>query len=432
VDRNPLALELARTALWLEAFTPDAPLSFLDHHLACGDALLGVLDLAVLKEGIPQDAYKPLTGDETEVCKALKFLTKQRDNRQIPLDLDATPMAESLSAMDKAPDDSLEAIADKCRKLVEAAAAGSGSPLAVGCDLFLAAFLAPKMAETKDLVPTTQDLLLTLTGGEPRPGVKDFARSVVTQNHGLHWPLAFAQVFQRGGFAVILGNPPWERIKLQEQEFFAERAPEISAAPNQAARRQRIAALATNDNAADRALFDDLHRAKHEAEAASLFAHDSGRYSHTGTGDVNLYALFAETALQATANDGRAGLVLPTGVATDDGTSAFFGHVVASRRLASLYDFENREAIFPGVHRSYKFCLFTLGMAEAVQFLFFATRVEHLNDPRRRFTLTPEEIALLNPNTRTCPVFRSQRDAELTKKIYRNVPVLIREWLKGE
>lgn len=74
-----------------------------------------------------------------------------------------------------------------------------------------------------------------------------------------------------------------------------------------------------------------------------------------------------------------------------------------------------------------KFCLLTLGHAPDAEFVCFATRVEQVNDPRRRFTLTPEEFRLINPNTRTCPVFRSQMDAELTKKIYRAAPVLIRD-----
>ena len=88
--------------------------------------------------------------------------------------------------------------------------------------------------------------------------------------------------------------------------------------------------------------------------------------------------------------------------------------------------------MFPGVHRSYKFCLLTVaGAARAVgstaEFAFFAHRVEDLNDPERRFELTAEDIALLNPNTQTCPIFRTRRDAEITKAIYRRVPVLVRE-----
>src|SRR5690606_18352445 len=143
--------------------------------------------------------------------------------------------------------------------------------------------------------------------------------------------------------------------------------------------------------------------------------------------DVNTYALFAETILQIHADSGRAGFIVPTGIATDDSTKAYFGHITQNRRLVSLYDIENREAVFPSVHRSYKFCLLTLGVAEQAEFVCFATQVSQLADPRRRFTLTPEEFRLINPNTLTCPVFRSERDAELTKKLYRAAPVLIDE-----
>lgn len=103
--------------------------------------------------------------------------------------------------------------------------------------------------------------------------------------------------------------------------------------------------------------------------------------------------------------------------------------MVEKRAIASLFDFENREAIFPGVHRSYKFCLLTLSAApvSAAQFAFFATRAEHLRDPQRRFSLDPAEIALFNPNTRTMPVFRTRADADLTRQIYQRVPVLVRE-----
>ena len=123
----------------------------------------------------------------------------------------------------------------------------------------------------------------------------------------------------------------------------------------------------------------------------------------------------------------RSGIIVPTGIATDDSTKAFFGHISSQGRLVSLYDFENRDGIFPSVHRSYKFCLLTLGAAPAAEFVFFAANVQQLEDQRRRFRLSADEFALINPNTLTCPVFRSERDAELTKKIYSRVPVLIDE-----
>jgi hypothetical protein len=184
----------------------------------------------------------------------------------------------------------------------------------------------------------------------------------------------------------------------------------------------------TDPSSAKRALYDAFQRAKREAEAESLYVRESGRFPLTAVGDVNTYALFAELFYRLKSESGRAGIIVPSGIATDDNTKAFFEEMAGSRQLVSLYDFENREAIFPSVHRSYKFCLLTLGSgALRTRFVFFATNVGHLADEQRRFLLSEKDIQLINPNTRTCPVFRSGIDAELTKKIYRRVPVLIDE-----
>ena len=155
----------------------------------------------------------------------------------------------------------------------------------------------------------------------------------------------------------------------------------------------------------------------------------SQRFPLTAVGDVNTYALFAEHFCGLMNPRGKAGVLVPTGIATDDSTKDFFGDLVEKRAIVSLFDFENREAIFPSVHRSYKFCLLTFSgtPVRQTQFVFFATRVEHLRDNRRRFTLDPAEIALFNPNTRTMPVFRTRADAELTRSIYQRIPVLVNE-----
>ena len=128
---------------------------------------------------------------------------------------------------------------------------------------------------------------------------------------------------------------------------------------------------------------------------------------------------------------GRAGIIVPTGIATDSFNRHFFKDLVTSRSLVSLFDFENSQPLFEGVHRSFKFCLLTLSGTDApvavASFAFFAHHPDDLNRPGTRFTLTPEEITLLNPNTGTCPVFRTRRDAEITLGIYRRLPVLIRK-----
>lgn len=452
VDKNPMAVELARTALWLEAYTPDRPLTFLDAHLRCGDALLGVLDEAILQDGIPDKAFNALSGDDKEVVKrikkanrdAAKGIAKAREKSRQMLSLDLGENVDA-AAFEALPDDTLEALQAKraAHAALEASIAASRARLAA--DIFVAAFVLPKTAETETRVPTSQDLWLVLNGDAPRPGIAESAHAAAHAAQAFHWWQAFPQVKARGGFDVLLGNPPWERIKLQEEEFFATRSPLVAEAQHKAERGRRIGLLAEGmllhtlypeveaaqglvpPNGAEQALYADFLAARRNAEAASLFAHDAGRYPLTGVGDVNTYALFAETFAQLMAEAGRAGFIVPTGIATDDSTKAFFAGLTQAGRLASLYDIENREAVFPSVHRSYKFCLLTLGRAEAAEFVCFAAQTHQLADPRRRFTLTPDEFRLINPNTLTCPVFRSERDAALTKKLYRAAPVLIAE-----
>jgi len=458
VDRNPMAIELARMALWLEGYEEGRPLGFLDHHLQVGDALLGLTDLTVLEQGIAKDAFKPLSGDDKDVCKelakanaaGLKQIAKDLQGKQMLLGADNRSGLEALRAIETLPADTPEQVAAKEQAWRHFLEDSAHRPLAHAADVLVGAYLLPKVEDTADTVPTSITLHALLTAPERAqtehadPIVA--ARDACEQARVFHWPLAFPQVFAQGGFDCVLGNPPWERIKLQEEEFFATRHRDVAQARNKAERAQRIQWLSegmlarhlypdlaheTHEDEAEKRLYREFVTARRTAEAASVFAHvkgvDGGRYPLTGVGDVNTYALFAETILQIHADSGRAGFIVPTGIATDDSTKAYFGHITQNRRLVSLYDIENREAVFPSVHRSYKFCLLTLGAAERAEFVCFATQVSQLADPRRRFTLTPEEFRLINPNTLTCPVFRSERDAELTKKLYRAAPVLMRD-----
>jgi hypothetical protein len=458
VDRNPMAIELARTALWLEGFEQGRPLGFLDHHMQVGDALLGLTDLKVLELGIAKDAFKPLSGDDKEVCKqlaktnaaALKDLDKKRNASAFgQLDVSAATGSglSQLQALEALPENTTRQIAAKeaaYRAFLEQA---KTSRLALAADLLVGAFLLPKLAASQDDIPTSATLYLTLLGDTlptQQSGALAAAQAACVEAHVLHWPLAFPQVFAGGGFDCVLGNPPWERIKLQEEEFFATRHRDVAQAKNKAERSQRIQWLAEGMLAkhlfsqiehapqvceAEQRLYAEFISARRTAEAASVFAHvkgnDGGRYPLTGVGDVNTYALFAETISQITHITGRAGFIVPTGIATDDSTKAYFSYLTQNALLVKLQAFENEEFIFPSVHHSFRFCMLTLGKSDQAEFVFFARQPSQIHDPRRRFTLTPDEFRLINPNTLTCPVFRSERDAVLTQKLYRATPVLI-------
>ncbi len=227
------------------------------------------------------------------------------------------------------------------------------------------------------------------------------------------------------GFDCVIGNPPWERIKLQEREFFSLPAPEIATATNAATRRKLVAKL----EAADPALFERYQQARSSADSLLTYCRTSDQYPLTGKGDINLYAVFAELAYQLVAPYGRVGLLTPSGIASDKTTMDFFAAVAETNRLIRLYDFENKKVFFPEVHASFKFCILNFGGVEvrhsASDFAFFLHSVDELEERNRHIELSGDDIKLLNPNTRTCPIFRTRRDAEITKAIYRRIPILI-------
>ncbi|MFZ5993346.1 MAG: Eco57I restriction-modification methylase domain-containing protein [Deinococcota bacterium] len=427
VDLNPMAVELAKLSLWIAAAARGRPLSFLDHHLKVGNSLVGA-PRDFLEMGIPKEAYKR-EGVPAEVVKGLSFTKKPG---KTPLALDNPPPPPPLDYEEKSVQD-----VEKKRRLYtqwrQSEAVQKWERLA---DYWVAAFyLRPTPAVR---LPDAQGLnWLAQQAGHASlaqwenstylsPPTLAAIQTAQYRHRFFHWWLEFPDVMERGGFDVVLGNPPWEKVKLEDKQFFADKAPEIAEAENAAKRQRLIAALAKENPA----LFQAYQEALAEAQAVSGFVRHSGRFPLTARGDVNTYPLFAELARALLRPRGRAGLIVPTGIATDDSNKEFFSDVVARGELAALYDFENREGIFPGVHRSYKFALLALKKERdqaPARLAFFLTRPEGLDDPTRVFSLTPEDFALLNPNTRTCPVFRTRQDAELTRAIYRRVPVLWRE-----
>jgi hypothetical protein len=429
VDKNPLAVELCRVALWLEAHCEGKPLTFLDHRIRCGDSLVGVFDLSVLRQGIPDEAFTPRTGDDRAVASDWKKRNRKERSgqRYLPFDpVSALPQlaaaTDELSAMR---DDTPDQVRRKRERYERQRNEVGFLRQLEACNLWTAAFFQP-LRKGQPII-TTETVLTHLEGREVTGDLLGLAEELAQRHWFFHWPLEFPEVFAQGGFDVVLSNPPWERIKLQEEEFFAARDRDIAGAPTAAERKKLIARLREDRPQ----LWREYTEALDSAEATSNFLRNSSRFPLTGRGDINTYAVFAELCRALLRPAGRAGIIVPTGIATDHTTSEFFDDLAAKRSLVSLYDFENRKGIFPGVHRSYKFCLLTLGGAgrgpRSAEYAFFCHEAADLSDPERRFTLSAADFRLLNPNTRTAPIFRSRRDAELTKHIYRRVPVLIEE-----
>ncbi|MCC6284714.1 MAG: N-6 DNA methylase [Phycisphaerales bacterium] len=254
--------------------------------------------------------------------------------------------------------------------------------------------------------------------------------------HAMNWVEAFPQVFgtgQAGGFDCVIGNPPWERVKVQDREFFSLTDPVTAQAVSAADRKQRIAAMPTAAPELHESYLAARDRAQRMLDYARVPASQGGRYPLTGKGDVNLYMLFAELARAIVAPAGMVGVLVPSGIATDDTTKEFFNDLMDRKALVSLYDFENRNKVFEDVDGRFKFSALVFhgseGQTEQADFVFFAHGVDEVADTntQRHIPLTAADMKLLNPNTKTCPIFRTRRDANLTRAIYKRVPIMIDE-----
>ncbi|KUN22123.1 restriction endonuclease [Streptomyces antibioticus] len=445
VDLNPMAVELAKVSLWIEAMEPGKPLGFLDAHVKQGNGLIGATP-KLLADGVPDDAFKPIEGDDRKYAAGLVKRNKAQRGGQDELlfDTDALPgnerYAAELAAISAAPADLLEQV----RAQESAYRAYTQSAAYVqdlhAADAWCAAFVWPKQEGAPE-APTDQ--VFRALRGRDQSAVPDDTHECILrlrdQYSFFHWHLEFPEVFsvpesgvgvQRGtgwagGFDAVVGNPPWERVKLQEQEFFAQRDPRIAEAKNAAARKRLIVEL-RNDPDGVR-LYTEFEDAKRRAEGESHFLRVSARFPLTGRGDINTYAVFTETDRTLTGSRGRTGVIVPTGIATDATTQFFFKDLVTKGHLVALYGFENEEKVFPGVHHSVNFALFCMAGSgspdEPISIAFRVRQAEQISE--RSYALTGRDIQLLNPNTGTCPVFRSRRDAEVTLGIYRRIPVLI-------
>lgn len=453
-DRNPMAIELCKVALWIESLEPGKPLSFLDSRVKCGDSLIGIFDYEMLRAGIPDEAFSAMSGDDKDVAKAYARLNKgERDGKvatgfikALAAPIEIIDGARKIATM---PEDTLSQVKAKARAFARYESSEQRQRLKLACDMYVAAFFTPKVGEVPSAqtvvampVPTTGAMWDVIADETRSDFLLKNSHKVAEENSALHWPLVFPVVMARGGFDAVVGNPPWEVSQLNETEFFAACDGTIAALPGNK-RKQAIAKLEVENPA----LWNDFQMAKRGFEANNAFIRASKRFKKTAVGKLNTYSLFAEHFSKLTrrsaqtspvqgiadkggvdeAPAGRAGMIVPTGIATDSSTSAFFGDLVANKRLAALFDFENREGLFPGVHPGYRFSTLVMGPSNLAHFAFLMFNTAMLDEKERCFTLSPEQIEAINPNTKTAPVFRSRADAELTAKLYNKAPVLIEE-----
>ena len=434
VDKNPLTVELAKVSLWLHSFTVGAPLSFLDHHLRCGDSLIG------MRVWDARDEIRRLGGlSAASAVAGAEAATAGMQRIEEMSDADVAEVRESAALFR-----GVEHTTATLRGLLDFLCglrwltAGMKRRERTEYELPLVDFLEQNSQDAYKLLALGPGAVDDVSPGSEETSAADFeamwsdARSVADSERFLHWEVAFPGVWHgwqdvrpRGGFDAVIGNPPWDRIEQQEVEWFAIRDNEVALASTGAMRKALI--KRRMDEGDELAL--EYEKVRESAATVRAMARSYGDYPLLSGGRINLYSLFVERAMSLVKPDGFVGLLTPSGIYADKTASRFFQSVSTSGRVGGLFDFENKKIFFKDVHASFKFCVLVFGGEERrfdeTECAFFLHDTDAVKDPERCFPLAPDDFARVNPNTGTAPVFRTRRDAEITRRIYERHPVLV-------
>ena len=469
VDYNPDAVELCKVVLWIEGYCAGKPLSFLDHHIRCGNSVVGVTDLDTLLAGVPKEAFSAEDSDtkrkiinlnkealkdvalvQSGKAKGLSISLFTQDFTIQSIDSEQVGLASKVREISKLPEDSLQEQQTKQRCWEELMDSPRVECLRRSCDIYTYAYY--KQFTSKDIesdldetgtftafnIPYTRTVFQALQEIkylDDNDGIVDAQRlpddfrqevaNVARQHRFFHWCVEFPEVFAYdGGFDVMCGNPPWDKLQMEDEKWFVGKDMDIVNAANQSERNKKIKALAYSNPA----LFEAYQRARIDIASQSSFIKNSGRFVLSNYGKLDFYPLFAEHCMNCSKE--AWGLVVPIGLITNDSCKSLFGKLVEENRLKSIYCFENKEKLFE-IDSTIKFCLLTAGKksetSRIVHSGFYLTRIDHLLDSSRIYQLRTDDFALLNPNTKTCPIFRTSRDAELTTRIYHRTQILLSE-----
>jgi hypothetical protein len=471
VDLNPMAVELAKVSLWLEAMEPGKPLSFLDAHIKHGNGLIGATP-ALMRDGIPDKAFKAIEGDDDGWARQL--LNRNAEERkgqgvlfeaETETKVSNASFGRGLRRITTSPANDLTDVRRMEAAYRDWAASAEYLHALHLADAWCAAFVWLKREDAPPAI--THKVFRGLEDPEGDSAPQSTHNEIVRlrdQYAFFHWHLEFPEIFTvpegddastvagsvnpatgwAGGFSCVVGNPPWDKVDFEDKKYFSVVAPEIAEISG-TARRTRIAEWERENPEAGKR----YRQARRAVKGTFHFAGDSGVFplcakglTVKGVNSLQTDTLFAERMVNVVAPEGRSGLILPTAIATGAGSQHLFADFTRRGALASLYDFENRRPKstalpkggkwFESVDSRYKFCLLSLTgratRADASRIGFFLSDVTDLEDPNRVFALDPEGLARINPNTGTLPVFRTQRDADITADVYRRIPVL---WNEG-
>jgi hypothetical protein len=446
VDLNPMAVELCKVSLWLEALEPGKPLTFLENRVKQGNSLLGATP-ALLAAGIPDEAFTAIEGDDKEYVKKYKKANKEErkkrgqfalfDKSLEPWDRlgDVTAAARVVESV---PDDTLPAVRRKENEYAKMIRSSSYRFSRLWADAWCAAFVWKKTDEFPYPITEEEFRRLEATPHNVKPWMEEEIQRLADQYGFFHWHIEFPDVFRAeaepevrgndptgwtGGFDVVLGNPPWETMSPDVKEFFSIYKPSI-----------RIETAAEQSATVAELLREDTIRQGWENHRRTLyslvlFLRESGRYrlfaeGNLGKGDFNVYRMFVELGMQILGHDGSISQIVPDGFYSGANSSAIRAEIFAGYSAQILLGFENhRGAWFEGIHASTKFTLYSARKGGSTDHLDVAFSIKSQSQLTQVLSgeLLRVPMSIIRefaPETLSVMEFQEQLEVDIAAKMY--------------
>jgi hypothetical protein len=454
VDINPMAAELCRVSLWLEALEPGKPLSFLDHHIRVGNSLLGTTP-ALLAKGIPDEAFEPIEGDDRSACTEYRRLNRdERLGQETMFDRFESSvhemignLAPTLANLAALPDDTLEGIRSKEKVYADMLRSSAYENNRLLADAWCAAFVIEKK-KAGPLEPriTITEKVFRMIEQNPHKvshGTREEIKRFAHHYRFFHWHLAFPNVFRvpspdeepddpqtgwSGGFDLILGNPPWDSMSPDAKEFFSTYDPKVRTQDHREVQTTIINSLLENP-----VIGKEWKTYCRDLYAQSHFFKKSGRYrlfarGDLGKGDLNVYRIFVETALQVGKRGGWVSQVVPEALYNGANSMAIRKELFEHFQLESILGFENhRENWFKGIDSRTKFCIYSAkkdSRTEEFRVGFNIRDVDQLSrvlgGPRSAFQV--ELVKQFSPDSLALIELSHPADLQIAAKMYKAFP----------
>ena len=445
VDRNPMAIELCKAAIWIETVEPGKPLTFIDSKIRCGDALVGVSNFSLIGDGVPDSAYAPQESDDAAAANHYRRLNwVQRDDGKaqhgqgrFPFMGQPADLVAAAKKIETMPEEDVDQVDAKYRSFRNFREGNGWVFRKSACDLWTAAFFAPKtrVPPSQGLydVPLTDHIWLAWSGSAlPDPLMKN-AESIAEENRFFHWPLEFADViFEHGGFDVVLGNPPWETMSPDVKEFFAPYDPEVRfMGPEE----QKACVEELKKDAGVRVAWESycLH-----LYMTANFLKNSGRFSffakgNLGKGDFNIYRMFVELALDLARKGGRAGQLVPENLYNGANAAAIRARMFKQMRLHSIIGFENTGRVWFDIDTRQKFCLYVAEPGQPQEAFGAAFNVNSLAkalglEKGLPFSIPISLVEEFSPEALAISEVAHASEVEVARKIYATFPKFGSGW----